>query len=114
MKTQVINQIKDEPKFRLRANKNSGIAYLLSKEHPSLENVPPKVLTDIVYEVLYADRIWRRYLADNPEYRGSDYGQKRELEEKTQIDLGYSMGFNEDLKKLQALSINNKNICTQY
>jgi len=100
----VINYIKKEPRFRKRANKNRGLANLLLKMHPVIQSVDPKIFSHIIGEVLTMDRVWRKFMADNPDFRGSDYDEKGRLEQVAMAELGYEVGFKDDMDKLSTLN----------
>jgi hypothetical protein len=99
---EVIKYIKDEPRFRERRNKDRGLANLILKQHHLLE-VKPEIMAYIIKEILTMDRIWRKFLAENPEYRGKDYDKrgfkaKKQLEQEHQIELGYESGYGMKIK----------------
>ncbi len=80
----------EEPRARERANKNRAIGNIIIKNY-KLE-MDKKVMSDIVGQILNADRAWRKVLEDNVELRGTDYGDKDELEIAKQKELGYNVG----------------------
>lgn len=86
---EVIKYIKDEPRFRERKNKNRGLANILLRLHPIIKDVKPEIFAYIIGEVLTMDRTWRKFLAENPDYRGKDYGDRERLMEKAMVELGY-------------------------
>lgn len=96
-KQTILDFLEAEPHFRERANKDMGIAKLLTKEHNALyQALKSSPLTfSIFVKVLqnYAtmDRAWRQALEKNPHLRGKDYGQKEKLEIEKQIELGYNV-----------------------
>lgn len=92
--------LETEPKARERKNKNRAIGRIIEKMFPALTDaISIETVMEIVAETLTLDRQWRKLLADNPELRGSDYGDKDELEQKAQINLGYEPGANVKLFK---------------
>lgn len=86
------------PWFRERKDKNLGIAKLIvMKFHPWLAGNEDK-LADLVVLAGSLDRAWRKALQDNPSLRGKDYDDKVVLEQEKQLDLGYTPGYEADLK----------------
>ena len=81
--------LENEPKGRLRANKNKAIAYLIRKKYQQLFQIDNNLVADIIAEASSLDRAWRQVLQENENLRGSDYAQKDELEELKQQELGY-------------------------
>lgn len=101
MKNEIISYLKEDPRFRERANKNKGIANLLAEKY-HLE-IPKDKRDDFIADVLSADRLWRLALSEDETLRGGDYGDGENLAQKKQIELGYMPGFEESIKKLNNL-----------
>lgn len=91
--------LKNEPRARERSNKNRSIAYFLKIHHPILESLPPKQLEEIIKLSNSYDRAWRKVTGDNPKLRGTDYGNKKELEQEKQVELGYGGNLYQDVIK---------------
>lgn len=90
--------LRNYPWFRERKDKNLGIAKLIvMKYHPWLAGNEEK-LADLVVLAGTLDRAWRKILQDNPELRGLDYEDKAVLEQEKQMELGYEVGFDSDIK----------------
>ena len=92
-KGKVYEYLVKQPMFRERKYKNRGIANLLMEvskpdDRGIIYLTKPK-LTDIVGDIGSYDRAWRQILEHHEELRGSDYGDKDELVEKKQKELGY-------------------------
>lgn len=67
--------------YRNRSKKNEFIAQWMHQEYPTLlGQISLSTLTDIVLEIVSVDRNWRLALSNNPELRGSDYGEKKKRE----------------------------------
>lgn len=81
--------LEGEPKARERSNKNRAIGNLISKQY-GLE-IDKAKMSDMVGEILSADRAWRKVLEENESLRGSDYQMKDELEINKQRELGYNI-----------------------
>lgn len=93
--------LENQPQARERKWKNRAIARVVEDKWPAITCAalfPIEVVSEIVAEILTLDRQWRKILADNPDLRGKDYGDKEELEQKAQIELGYEPGANVKLK----------------
>lgn len=84
------HDLKFYPQTRERKNKNRYIARKLEKKHHT--GVPENVMAEIVAEVLSMDRGWRHVLQHNPKLRGTDYDDKKVLEQEKQVELEYQAG----------------------
>ncbi len=84
------HDMKFYPQARERKNKNKYIARKLEKKHHT--GVPESVLAEIVADVLGMDRGWRYVLQHNPKLRGTDYEDKKVLEQEKKGELGYQGG----------------------
>ena len=100
---ELLNYLKQEPRARLRRNKNRAIGNLMSEKYESQLLLSKEMMADMVGEILSLDRKWRKILEENPELRGSDYKDKEILEQEAQIKLGYDPLYQQDLKKLKTL-----------
>lgn len=87
MKTEILNYLKEDARFRDRVNKNKGIANLIMKKYGV--SISPDKRDDFIGDILSADRCWRKALEEYPELRGKDYDDKQILEQQTKISLGY-------------------------
>lgn len=99
----LLNYLKQEPRARLRANKNRAIGNILQKKHFYTENISRDKMANLVGEILTLDRQWRKILEENPELRGTDYSKKDILEQEKMLELGYSPGYQRDIKTLKLL-----------
>lgn len=101
MKIQVLKYLETDARFRERKNKNKGIANLIREKYPSVF-IPDYVRNDLIADVLEADRMWRWWLNPNDggrvDLQGSDYKKKDQLEQEKEQELGYEVGYNEDIK----------------
>ncbi len=93
--------LEQEPKARERKYKNRAIAKIIQSKYTI--QISTSALQEIVGEVLTLDRSWRKTLEDNPHLRGTDYKDKDELEQKAMINLGFSVGHHQDVKKLKGI-----------
>jgi len=104
----VLKYLEREPNFRQRKNKNKGIAILLNDIHPVINTpikIPFETMVDIVKDCATIDRAWRKILEDRKDLRGSDYEDKKVLEQEKMLDLGYLPGHNKDLKTIKNLTL---------
>jgi hypothetical protein len=103
LKRDVETQLKEHPLARERKNKYRLFAKLLKANYwDVLQDVSEQTLMDIAADAISYNRWWQKLLQDNPEYRGSDYDEKKKvLEQQTQQNLGYTPGYRIDVKKLQ-------------
>lgn len=109
IKDLVIAYLEKQPLFRERKNKDQGIVNILIGRHTKLgDAIRTGVITkgfvvEMVQEYASMDRAWRQALEHDPNLRGSDYDDKVRLEQKKEIELGYSPGHHADIKKLGTL-----------
>lgn len=97
--------LKDHPFTRERVNKNKTVARMLQKKYPNeLEHISLQRIEDMIVDAHNLDRAWRKVLQDNPSLRGSDYEEKVVLEQKKELELGYTPGFAQDVKRLANVS----------
>lgn len=61
-------------------------------------------MSQILIEASSLDRQWRKILAENPKLRGSDYGDKKDLEEEKMLELGYQPGIERDIKHIKKIT----------
>lgn len=102
---EIINILKDRPETRERKNKNKFVARMLQKKYPiELETISLQRMEDIVRDANSIDRAWRKALQDNPSLRGQDYEEKEVLEQEKMVELGYTPGFDQDVKKLRTVN----------
>lgn len=88
---ELIEYLKTEPRARERKNKNRAIGNLVFKKYGLETDIDKLLLSDVIGEILSLDRKWRKILEENPELRGSDYGEKEVLEVEKQRELGYNL-----------------------
>lgn len=106
MNDRVVRYLKNEPRFRERKNKNRGLVNLLMDMHPSLRQavqsgvMQKDTIVAIVQEYSTMDRHWRQTLELNADLRGSDYNDKKLLEQEKQVELRYQPGYHEANKQL--------------
>lgn len=84
------HDLKFYPQTRERKNKNRYIARRLERKYHT--GVDESVMAAIVADVLNTDRGWRYVLQHNPKLRGTDYGDKKVLEQEKVVELGYQGG----------------------
>ena len=85
----LLELLQNEPRARERSNKNRAIGNLMIKQYNL--TIDKAQMADMVGEILSQDRKWRKILEENPELRGSDYGDKDILEQKKIVELGYNV-----------------------
>lgn len=89
------------PKARERKNKNKFLATLMEKKYASQMQTGFDV--DVIERMLVSastyDRAWRQVLEHEPSLRGSDYDDKKMLEQEKELELGYQPGIQKDIKK---------------
>lgn len=97
MEQEILGKIKDFPDFRERRFRSKYLAKLALRV-TGLENKERILTLEELAEFAQAygsyERIWRLVLKENPNIRGSDYGNddgtKKELEVVKQRQLGYN------------------------
>lgn len=78
------------PALRERKNKNRYIATKLERKYKTGLSI--EKLIDIVVDASSSDRSWRYILQHYPKLRGSDYEDKKVLEQAKKVELGYEGG----------------------
>lgn len=105
----VEDYLEKEPLFRERRHKNRGVTNLLLKKYTGIAaalvkaGISKESLIALVEDAYTMDRWWRKHLEHRPELRGKDYGTKKMLVQKKQIELGYTPGFERDVKTLSKI-----------
>lgn len=89
MNNDIKKDLTGHPALRERKNKNRYIAIKLERKYHT--GLSTEALVNIIIDSSSMDRAWRKVLQDNPELRGTDYGDKDELEEKKVLELGYNL-----------------------
>lgn len=85
-----------EPKARERRNRSRAICNLLTEKYRLTDDKQKLIEAFEDYESY--SRLFRMVQMENPETRGQDYEDGKELAQKKQIDLGYESGYQQDLK----------------
>lgn len=87
----LLGYLKNQPLARERKNKNRAIGNLCRDKYFPNSDLNKDRMEDMVGEILSLDRKWRKILEENPDLRGTDYGDKDELEVEKQRELGYNV-----------------------
>lgn len=98
---QVKQWLEEYAEMRERKNKDKYLFALVLKHHgiPLTPELKAKA-HDIMGDLLSADRQWRKVLEENPELRAKDYLENKDLlEQQKMIELGYEVGYYNDLKQ---------------
>ena len=90
--------LENEPKGRERSHKNRALAYIIRRKYQQMFAIDNDLVADIIAEASSYDRAWRMVLMENEHLRGSDYEENQVLEEIKQLELGYTPGYNKDIK----------------
>lgn len=96
---EIKTRLQNHPWFRERKAKNHGIARMLISKYKL--DLNPIQLEQIIVEASSLDRVWRKVLQECPHLRGSDYEEKKILEQEAQINMGYEQGFHEMSKQVK-------------
>jgi hypothetical protein len=86
MKT-IKEYLEQYPTTRERSNKDRFLATVLKEKYKVI--IDTEILTEIVKDYDSMNRVWRKVTADNEHLRGLDYNDKKHLQEKKIIELGY-------------------------
>lgn len=100
---EIKNYLEKSPKARERKNKNRFIAWLLWKRLQGVE-VTQEMLEKFVVDCSSYDRAWRQVLQLETHLRGTDYDDKKMLEQEKELELGYQPGIQKDIKKVGEIS----------
>lgn len=95
---------KEEYRARYLKNRDRAIVNVLLKHYPEMSQIPKEKLIVFVSEAQTYARSFRKVLEDHPEWTNEiEKENKVILEQRTQLDLGYSPGHNQDVEKLSTL-----------
>jgi uncharacterized damage-inducible protein DinB len=98
MRKKILQQILNKyPEARKTSGKYTAMARMAKQMYPVLADIPGRTLTDIVFHVVNADRDWRTLT------EGENKEEKEILSQQKQIELGYTPGHYQNLKKLKTL-----------
>lgn len=101
-RTEVKNLLEARPDLRERRHRYKAIWNLLyNKYHKDTWGAQTFLI--VGPEILSYTREFCKVQADNKELRGRDYNDKEMLEQEVQVNLGYTPGYHQDLKKLDTL-----------
>jgi hypothetical protein len=103
-KQKVKEYLENEPRFRERSNKDRGIINMLIIKYPMISSIRKETFISIVQDYSTMDRYWRQILDENEGLRGRDYVDKKRLVQEKQIELGYEVGYNRDMKSLRKIN----------
>lgn len=101
MKEDVLAYLESEVRFREREARMRGIADLLIAKYNI--DIDRRKLADIISDANTMDRCWRKILEERPDLRGTDYKEKDKLEQEYILNLGYTPGYDTDVKQLSML-----------
>lgn len=110
----IYNQIKDkleaDTNFRERRFRAKGLRELalqvsgLESKYKASYPLSPEDLTDFAMTHESCRRIYTKVQADCENLRGTDYEDKTGLEQDKTLEMGYEMGFEENVRKLNTLN----------
>ena len=101
MEQEILQHLEQYIEFRERRKKDKGIALILKEKYKL--DVDTSLLTRVIQDANSMDRFWRKSLLENEHLRGNDYGDKRSLEQKKEISLGYEEKYRAHVKKLRTI-----------
>jgi len=95
----VLNKIINErPDAVLVKNKYLVIYGMLKRMYPNqIEKIPKQIFIDIIFDAVNGNRDWQTLT------EGFDKENKKRLSQEKMIEMGYTPGYNQDIKKLQTL-----------
>lgn len=81
------------------------IASILAQKYPELKTVfkNKEEAAQMIKLACNLNRSWQKVLQNHPELRGDDYSEKEVLEQTVEVELGYTPGFHQDVKKLKQI-----------
>lgn len=102
---EIKKELEKSPRARERKNKNAFIAWILEKKYAGRiqTGIDRALLEDFVRDSATYDRAWRQVLQLEVSLRGTDYEDKKTLEQEKELELGYMPGYNSDIKKIKTL-----------
>ena len=101
MEQEILQHLEQYIEFRERRKKDKGIALILKEKYKL--DVDTSLLTRLIQDANSMDRFWRKSLLENEHLRGIDYNDKKVLEQKREISLGYEPNYKRNIKQLKVL-----------
>ncbi len=102
---EIKGHLERNPAARLRRKKNRFLAWLLERKFNTQMGIGVASLEDLLVAAASYDRAWRQVLQHEPQLRGADYGEKDEVEQEKELELGYQPGIKKDIKKVRQITL---------
>ena len=99
----IVDNNRKRTDLRERRNKRRAVARIVQTRYPVLKDIPIDTLVSALDDGDALDRYWRLHLSNRPNLRGSDYETKHIVEQRKEVELGYSPSHFHDVKKLKTL-----------
>jgi hypothetical protein len=104
-KLQIVTDcLKDFPPARERKNRYKTLWWMFEKVYGNkIESLSKEFFIDHGKTFFTISRLICKVQKEDESLRGSDYDDKEQLEQEAQIELGYTPGYHQDIKKLKTL-----------
>ena len=99
----VTNYIEATPLARERKNRSRAIWRILQAKYHAFDTIDLDHFLMWQPEMESISRLIRQIQEQRADLQGTDYGDKVALEQSHILSLGYTMGFDADIKKLETL-----------
>ncbi len=103
LKEQVKELLVNQPLARERRNRARAVWKILEIRHACTEIGKDKFLDPYFTEIQTINRLILNIQQYEPDLRGKDYADKKILEQEKMLELGYSPGHFQDVKKLSKI-----------
>lgn len=107
LQSRVYKLLQNYPEARERRNKDYWLVKLLTNKKSwdgDISAFRLQELVELAKDFNSADRYWRLLTGNHSELRGNDYDTKPIVEQRKTLNLGYEMGYHQNIKKLQTLA----------
>lgn len=105
IKNEVKTLLKNQPLARERHYRARAVWAILFKRH-GYDTINKQVFCELFAEIASIDRWIRKVQEEDETLRGDDYGDKKILEQEKMLELGYEVGYYNDMKRLNAIKRN--------
>lgn len=100
LKEQVRKMLEIFPQSRERKKRYEAIWHIIFDKYHK-DSIDKAMFLEVGPEILSITRLINQFQQFYPGLRGSDYDDKTMLVQKKQIELGYTPGYHQDVKKLR-------------
>ncbi len=98
LKKRVENMLRSNPQSRERKSRYRAIWFILYEIY-HYDSIDKEKFIQIGPEIGSINRLINRFQQQDESLRGKDYDDKKKLMQEKQIELGYEVGYHQDIKR---------------